>query len=57
MKPVFGSLLAWTGTLTAWQAHIEWFFKIGASAAAILVSVLTVRSLLRRDPLWTKPKE
>lgn len=53
-KPVLGTLAAWTGTLTAWQTHIEWFLKVGASTAAIVVSILTIRSLLRKE---RKPSE
>jgi hypothetical protein len=53
-KPAMGTLAAWLGTLTAWQAHVEWFLKVGASAAAIIVSVLTIRSLLRKE---RKPSE
>lgn len=49
ITPVFGTFLAWAGTITAWQAHIEWVLKVGASTGAIVVSILTVRSLLRKE--------
>ena len=54
VKPLLGTLAAWTGTLTAWQAHVEWMLQVGASSAAIIVSILTIRSLLRKEK---KPSE
>jgi hypothetical protein len=49
LKPMLGTVAAWTGTITAWQQHVEWFLKVGASTGAIVVSILTVRSLLRKE--------
>lgn len=49
LKPLLGTVTAWAGTVTAWQAHIEWLFKVGASAAAIVVSIMTIRSLIRKE--------
>lgn len=48
LRPILGTTAAWSGTITAWQIHVEWALKVGASVAAIVVSILTIRSLLRK---------
>lgn len=54
LKPLAGSALSWVGAITTWQEHIEWFVKVGAGAAAFVASVVTIRSILRKDK---KPSE
>lgn len=48
LKAVGGTVASWTGTVAAWQSQVEWAFRVGASACAIIVSILTIRSLLRK---------
>lgn len=36
------------GAITAWQEHIDWFFRVGASVAAIIAGALTIASLIRK---------
>jgi len=44
-----GNILAWTGAVTSWQGQITWFIQISAGLAALIVSLLTIRSLLRKE--------
>ena len=49
VKIIGGNILAWTGTVTSWQGQITWFIQVIAGCAAIVVSLLTIRSLLRKE--------
>ena len=43
-----GTVTSSAGALTAWQTHVDWLMRVGASAVAILAGLLTIRSLLRK---------
>ena len=36
------------GAITAWQEHVDWFLRVGASCVAITAGVLTIVSLIRK---------
>lgn len=44
-----GTGLTWLGAITAQQEQIEFWVKIGAGVGAVIVSLITVWSVLRRD--------
>lgn len=48
IKGLTGSAFTWLGTITAWQSQVEWFIRIMGGVGAIVVSILTIRSLLRK---------
>ncbi len=45
---LFGTVLSSTSALTAWEAHVDFVFRVGASGVAIVAGLLTIRSLLRK---------
>lgn len=49
VKILIGNILAWTGAVTTWQGQLEWFVRMSAGIAALIVSILTIRSLLRKE--------
>lgn len=49
VKIVSGNVLAWMGAVTSWQGQVEWFIRVSAGLAALVVSLLTIRSLLRKE--------
>jgi hypothetical protein len=44
-----GAATSGVGAVASWQTQIDWLFRVGASATAILVGVMTIRSLLRKE--------
>lgn len=46
---LFGTLTSGAGAVASWQTQIDWLFRVGASATAIIVGLLTIRSLLKKD--------
>lgn len=49
VKMLAANLFAWGGAIAPWQQHIEWFVRVSAGTAALVVSILTIRSLLRKE--------
>ena len=49
VKIIGANVLAWSGNVAAWQGQLEWFIRVSAGVAALIVSVLTIRSLLRKE--------
>lgn len=43
-----GTLTSGFGAVASWQTQIDWLLRVGASATAIVVGLLTIRSLLRK---------
>lgn len=44
-----GTGVTWIGAITAQQEQVEFWVKIAAGVGAVIVSVITVWSVLRRD--------
>lgn len=49
VKALLANLFVWAGAIAPWQAQLEWLVRVGAGIAALIVSVLTIRSLLRKE--------
>ena len=45
---VFGSMASGVGAITAWQEHVDWLFRLGASSVAMIAGALTIASLIRK---------
>lgn len=46
---IFGSTFTWFAVVATWQEQLEWGLRIVGLLLAVLVSLLTIRSLLKKD--------